>query len=698
MNLHRYLPAVAALLVAAAPGLRAQALSGTLIDEAGAPISGAAVYVLDASGARAGAVLSDGAGRFRVQLPAVGTYGVRVERIGFETEQVDAIDVPDESTWTVRIPLAERPLTIDPLAVTAERVCLSERNRNPELLRIWAEVRKGLARTAVARADASFAYRVEVSERVLDPALRLLRGSADTLALEGAHAFTFQGIGDLGSTGWGEVHEDGVTDLYGPSPDVFLSARFGATHCLSLGERDGPGGLLGLDFASIADSLEVGMEGTFWLDPAGWRLHRIDFRYTGTERLAEAEGQGGSVVLGVDEGGTGYAAAWSIRGPLYEGDGTRRLTGYLEHAGRALAPEEVAATVTSPWATPEALRALDPTAERQRARQLGEAIRAACAISEDTPLPAVLAGTVTDSVSGVLLPGAQVRMEWDEPGDSLPHALQTRTDQRGYFQFCNAPAGRQVALIAVLRAPSAPVTVDVEPKMLHVERLKLALSDPSQPGLLVGRVIDAQTRHPVTNAEIRLDEREGVGTLTNGEGYFSLGRQPWGAYHLTVTALGYLRRTASVRIEGGLTQTVDVEVSSEPIPIEGLAVSVRGRMIDHDMDDLVQRMKAGWGTYLTRDLLERRPSANVADLLREAPGIQVRYTGLDPYLEVRGRTCTPDVYVDGTYWAYGFNYVMTGYWAKDLEAIEIYRGVASTPGIFMRMGLPPCAVIVVWTK
>lgn len=706
--------AVAALGFGMASQAEAQALNGTLVEESGAPVQGAAVYVIDGAGRQVAAVLSDAVGHFQVKLEAVGTYSLRVERIGFETETVSQVDVPDQGTWEVRVPLRFRPLRIDPLQVTAERVCRSERNRNPALIRIWSEVRKGLAQTALASDDSARTYQVEMSERALDPEGALIRASADTVTLQGAHAFTFQGIDDLTESGWGQVREDGVTDLFGPSPEAFLSARFGATHCLSLGDRDGPGGKLGLDFASITDSLDVGMEGTFWIDPADWRLRRIDFRYTGTDLLESAEGQGGTVLLDVDDTGTWYASAWSIRGPLLEKDGTTlepegisnfvvhtryRLTGYLEHAGRVIWPTEVAATVTSPWATSAALQALQPGADERQARALGQAIRQACAISPDDPLPAVVAGTVNDSISGVALPGARVRMEWQEPGDTATHRALARADDRGYYQFCDAPVGTQVAIVAEMRVSSTPVLVDVEAKMLHVEKLVLPLSDPTRPGLLVGRVIDAGTRKPVTNAEVRLDEKEEAVALTNEQGYFSLGRQDYGAYHLTVSALGYLQRKAPVRIQGGLTESVDVELSTEPIAIEGLDVSVRGRMVDHDMDALVTRMKSGWGTFVTRDLLEQRPFANVPELLREAPGIQVRfqYPGGTPYLQVRGRPCSPDVYVDGNFWPYGLDDLST-FHADELEAVEIYHSISSIPGIFFRSSNPPCAVVAVWTR
>ncbi|HSG08197.1 MAG TPA: carboxypeptidase regulatory-like domain-containing protein [Longimicrobiales bacterium] len=333
----------------------------------------------------------------------------------------------------------------------------------------------------------------------------------------------------------------------------------------------------------------------------------------------------------------------------------------------------------------------------QAASALGEAIRAACGTAPEEMVPAVVAGTVTDSVSGVPLPQARVRMEW-QSDDAAPEFADTRADERGYFQFCYAPAGETVVLIATLRVASAPVSVDVEPNMLHVERLYLTLSDPDEPGLLAGRVIDAESRRPVANAEVRLVEREGARTLTTSGGYFSLGMQPWGIYTVSVSALGYMERSAPVRIQGGLTGAVEIPVSTKPIPIAGVEVTVRGQSRRNTMDDLVSRMRLGFGSFVTRDMIERRPSARAVDFLRDAPGVQVRFNGLVPSLEVRGRPCAPDVYIDGDYWSNDIDFALTGFYSEEIEAMEIYRGFSEIPGQFIRSGVPPCAVISIWTR
>ena len=701
--------------VLSASQLRAQetTLRGTLTGPTGTPVSGAAVYVLDARGIQVRAVLSDGAGRFRADLAGPGAYRLRIERIGFETEEIAELVVSPSEEERI-ITLRVRPLELDPLAVTAERVCHAEASRNPELLRLWSEARKALAQTALSAQDSSRVFQVEVSERTLDPELEVQSATADTLALSGAHAFIFQPVERLGSTGWGEREDDRVTTLFGPSPDAFLSARFGATHCLSLAEDARPESRVGVAFESIPDSLEVGLKGTFWLDPSSWRLRRIDFRYTGTPELEDARHQGGTVILDVSDEGQWYAAAWSVVGPVLDASGARytraadnvlmrtqayRVQGYLEHAGRVLAPREVPATLTSPWASPEALARVGPDPATQTAAAVAQAIRAACPAPERDAALAVMAGTVTDSVSAVPLARARVRIEWQTDPSAPPLALETRTDERGYYQFCEAPGGATVTLAATLGGASVRTTVLLEPSTLHIERLQLPLSDPARPGVLLGRVIDAETRSPVANASITLEEIDGARTLTNPRGYFSLGEQPWGVYRLSVSAFGYADRQEAIRIQGGVSQTVDIELAAEPIAIEGLAVSVRGREDISGMEDMIRRMRLGLGNFITRDVIERRPGARVADLLREAPGTRVYISGPDvAYLEVRGKMCVPDVFVDGIPWITDAATALTSLYGMELEAIEVYKGISETPAEFIRSGPAPCAVVVIWTR
>jgi hypothetical protein len=344
----------------------------------------------------------------------------------------------------------------------------------------------------------------------------------------------------------------------------------------------------------------------------------------------------------------------------------------------------VSCVVTAP------ARAQDPAT-------IGNAIAAACGGAlPDAQTEAVVAGTVTDSVSGVALPRADVYLLWPA-GEGVDSASVT-TDPNGFFAFCGVPAGREVELIAHLRALSRPVFLDVEAGMLHVQPLRIPLSDPEKPGLLVGRVVDAESRKPVVGADVRLEEK-GLQTLTNGHGYFSFGPQPWGAYRLRVSTLGYADLEVPVRVSGDLTQMAEIKLAQSAVELEGITVSVRPRARSRDMEGLVRRMNVGFGTFLTREVMERRPNARVTDLLREVPGVQVNTRGFTTYVEVRGAPCTPNVFVDGMPRMWAPEEGLDFFHSSDIEAVEVYKGWAEIPGEFVMPGqIKPCAAIAIWTR
>jgi hypothetical protein len=333
----------------------------------------------------------------------------------------------------------------------------------------------------------------------------------------------------------------------------------------------------------------------------------------------------------------------------------------------------------------------------QDARQVGEAVAAACGVALDPASEAVLAGTVTDSVSGVPLFGARVTATWKAPGDSLSRTFEVESDPRGFFAFCKVPAGVRVTLHAVLRVVSKPVEVDIEAGMLHVEPISLRLSDPNSRGVLQGRIIDAEIRRPVPNALVRLVELDQA-TMTNSRGYFSFGSQPWGVFTLEVTGLGYSPSTTGVRVAGDVSNSVEILLAPDALELEGMTITGTAQS-GYQIEGLIRRMSLGRGAFITREVIERRPGARVADLLLDVPAVSVRPgRGGDIDLEVRGRPCAPDVFIDGV--PYRLDPVVgLDYWAGDVEAVEFYKGV-EVPGEFLLLGHStyPCAVIVIWTR
>ena len=128
-------------------------------------------------------------------------------------------------------------------------------------------------------------------------------------------------------------------------------------------------------------------------------------------------------------------------------------------------------------------------------------------------------------------------------------------------------------------------------------------------------------------------------------------------------------------------------------------MTVRPRRNRLDMDGLVRRMSLGFGSFVTRDEMETRPQARITDLLRSTPGVEVYVNQKEHtyFLYVRGKTCVPDVFVDGVRQMDPPSELDIPP-ATDLEAVEIYRGIAEIPGRYiLAKPTPQCAVVAVWT-
>ena len=334
----------------------------------------------------------------------------------------------------------------------------------------------------------------------------------------------------------------------------------------------------------------------------------------------------------------------------------------------------------------------------QEPSQVGAALEAACGVGLDPSTEAVVVGTVTDSISGVVLPGVTERILWRTLADTADVVLEAETDAKGIFGFCGLPGGVRATLQATLRITSEPQEVDLEAGTLHVEPIHLKLASADSRARLMGRVVDPAAGAPVMDAQVRLVELN-ERTMTNAGGFFNLGDQPWGTCTLEVSGLGYAPLATEVRLSGDLTQVLELHLTPDALVLEGITVNVAPQPGSLQIHGLERRRALGFGNVFLRETMEKRPGARVADLLQEVPGMVVR-RGLygAVRLEVRGRYCVPAVWVDGVPWIRdyeaGLNLSTT-----EIEVVEVYRGVQIPPD-FMAVGRgsSSCAVIVVWTR
>lgn len=334
--------------LAPSDGLGQEVVVRGMVVEAGSdrPISTAAVYLFAGSRAIA-AILSDESGRFHFTAPSAGDHSLQVDRIGFASERSEVFLVPPDGVTDLIMRVRVRPIELDPLSVSASKVCDLGDSLEPGLLTVWTETRKALNSTMVGARTGGRRFRVELSERELDRDMDVESERVDTIVTDADHGFNFAPLEELQLHGWGRIEDGVMTRFYGPSPEALLSPWFGANHCLSLAD-DRPG-WLGLAFESIDGAMTIGIDGVFWIDPNTWQLRSIEFRFTGDRDLERAGEQGGTIELAVDPGLGWYVQNWRLRSPILRRGRLARVghigvvrqrrydvTGYLERQGRVI--------------------------------------------------------------------------------------------------------------------------------------------------------------------------------------------------------------------------------------------------------------------------------------------------------------------------------------------------------------------------
>ena len=189
-----------------------------------------------------------------------------------------------------------------------------------------------------------------------------------------------------------------------------------------------------------------------------------------------------------------------------------------------------------------------------------------CPPSDPSQLLVSLDGVVTDKKSEALLPGAVVRLEYQDRA-ALPTGvepeLETVTDERGRYRFCG--------LLAFARSRVSAVVGGREGKAVEIELsgdrsfdLTFELGDPAY---LVFSVVAAETGEPVSNARIELAPIP-LAAMTDSLGRAALRRVPPYEYNIRARHIGYAVQEQSLTVEEGQQAEVRIELITQAIALE----------------------------------------------------------------------------------------------------------------------------------
>lgn len=238
---------------------------------------------------------------------------------------------------------------------------------------------------------------------------------------------------------------------------------------------------------------------------------------------------------------------------------------------------------------------------------------------------------------------------------------------------------------------------------------------------IVGRVIDDLTERPLDGAQVTLRARDGrflARTETSETGTFEvdLGRGV-SSVRIDVRRLSYAANAMPLlHFDGRTFFQVEARLAPDAIllaPLEVIAWSEVGP--SPFLEGFRDRLRRGNGFFITREQIESRRPALMADLLREVPGVTVTGSGVGNRATISvGRAqamaqmggCEAQIFVDG----FLMNRRMgAGRGAPSdfrlddvvsplsVEGIEVYRGLGSIPAEFLNPDAQ-CGVVAIWTR
>ena len=323
--------------------------------------------------------------------------------------------------------------------------------------------------------------------------------------------------------------------------------------------------------------------------------------------------------------------------------------------------------------------------------------------------PAAIAGRVRDPDSDDPIPGATVSLAWPDIAVTeqhkivrTPHEMHVDTDPSGFFKFCGLPSGIEGTVQATRTdVLTGEVQVSTSQSALSFEDLRLPTSRSARGKGVVRGIVRSLDDKPLGGARVEAPVN-GAFNVTRPDGTFWIDSVPTGTQMIVVRQLGF--EPISVTVNVTSRQPVDIRVSLGITAniLDPVLVTAR-RNAALEREGFFQRQRSGWGTYITREEVEKRKPQFVTDLLTNVSGIRVVRTmsgtivRSDRITSITGRGggCTR-LWVDGTEW----RMVMPGdldafISTRDLAGIEVYRP-GEAPAQFT--AIDQCVTLVVWTQ
>ena len=217
-------------------------------------------------------------------------------------------------------------------------------------------------------------------------------------------------------------------------------------------------------------------------------------------------------------------------------------------------------------------------------------------------------------------------------------------------------------------------------------------------GTITGTVTDTAGA-PLLGTEVTVDGAQ-VRAFTDDQGVFHLGGVPYGARKLSVRRLGFAPAQVSVQVAEGGDATVAVRLkllatTLPPVVVRPTRMSYTGRLAGYY--ERLERKSNGY--FITRDQIDHENTRLLGQLLQHVPGVTaVRGRGGITGIRLRGRTCWPLIWIDGTPMPSG-EVDLDSFSPTSIHGIELYLGSTTAPARYIyTRDISSCGTILIWSR
>ena len=392
----------------------AQVLRGTVLDRADQPLAGVVVTLVDSTETVRARALTGDRGEYTLRAPLPGTFRLRALRIGYRPVTSRPIALGQGELRDERLVLDDVRVALAAVRVVERSACGHRAGNDASaVFSAWDQAMTSIAATSLTSSSRGLSATAMQVERTLEPTGRRIRSQTASVST----AFVSQPWRSLPAValrhrGYAEVGSDGFTTYHAPGLEVLSATEFLEDHCLRLtAARDTAE--IGVVFEpNSSRSRNTEIRGTLWLLRATAELRRLEFSYTNVpDAPTVVEGvAGGTMTFTRLRNGAIVISGWEIRMPRLEKETSRsvrvRVSEILSVGGELLVVNRSADTLYK---------------------------RSTLAIS----------GTVSDSLSGALVPHATVGL--------VGTVAQTMTDLQGRFTLSDVLPGEYALAV---RTPS----------------------------------------------------------------------------------------------------------------------------------------------------------------------------------------------------------------------------------------------------